>query len=59
MAKNYQVNAMIRFVNRMMARMIRCNIAPAGTYLLTVKGRKTGKEYSESLLTGSFDSDNI
>jgi hypothetical protein len=50
MAKQYQVNGMVRFVNRMIARMIRWNIAPAGTYLLTVRGRKTGKEYTAPVL---------
>ena len=43
MAKTYRVTPFIRFVNRMMARMIRWNIAPPHTYLLTVRGRKTGK----------------
>ena len=46
MAKQYQVNGRVRFVNRMMARMVRWNIAPARTYLMTVRGRKTGKPYS-------------
>ena len=46
MAKQYQVNSRVRFVNRMMARMIRWKIAPSSTYLMTVRGRKTGKPYS-------------
>ena len=46
MAKQYQVNGRVRFVNRMMARMVRWHIAPAATYLMTVRGRKTGKLYS-------------
>jgi deazaflavin-dependent oxidoreductase (nitroreductase family) len=46
MAKQYQVDGRVRFVNRMMAHMIRWNIAPAHTYLMTVLGRKTGKPYS-------------
>mgnify|MGYP001814207663 CR=1 FL=1 len=46
MAKQYQVDSRVRFVNRMMARMIRWHIAPARTYLMTVLGRKTGKPYS-------------
>ncbi|MFN2233902.1 MAG: nitroreductase/quinone reductase family protein, partial [Anaerolineales bacterium] len=46
MAKQYQVDGRVRFVNRMMARMIRWNIAPPRTYLMTVLGRKTGKPYS-------------
>ena len=46
MAKQYQVDSRVRFVNRMMARMIRWNIAPPRTYLMTVLGHKTGKPYS-------------
>jgi deazaflavin-dependent oxidoreductase (nitroreductase family) len=46
MAKEYRVDRRVIFVNRMMERMIRWNIAPARTYLLTVRGRKTGKPYS-------------
>ena len=46
MAKIYRVNVQIRFVNKMMTRMIRWNIAPPRTYLMTVRGRKTGKSYS-------------
>jgi deazaflavin-dependent oxidoreductase (nitroreductase family) len=46
MAKKYQVNRRIRFINRMMTRMIHWNIAPPRTYLMTVRGRKTGKLYS-------------
>lgn len=46
MAKKYSVNARVRFINRMMIRMIRWNIAPPRTYLMTVRGRKTGKLYS-------------
>lgn len=46
MAKQYQVNGRVRIINRMMTRMIRWNIAPARTYLMTVHGRKTGKPYT-------------
>ena len=46
LAKKYQVNFVVRFVNRMMARMIRGNMAPPRTYLLSVRGRKSGKFYS-------------
>jgi deazaflavin-dependent oxidoreductase (nitroreductase family) len=46
MAKKYQVNQWVRFVNSMMARMVRWNIAPKHTYLLTVPGRKSGKLYT-------------
>ena len=42
MAKTYRVTPIICFVNR----MIHWNIAPPRTYLLTVRGRKTGKPYS-------------
>ena len=46
MAKQYQVNRRVRFINRMMTRMIRWNIAPPRTYLMTVRGRTTGKPYT-------------
>ena len=46
MAKQYQVNGRVRLINRMMTRMIRWNISPARTYLMTVLGRKTGKPYT-------------
>jgi deazaflavin-dependent oxidoreductase (nitroreductase family) len=46
MSKVYQVTPIVRFVNRMMRLMIRLNIAPKGYYLLTVRGRKSGKLYS-------------
>ena len=46
MAKKYQVNGQVKFINKMMRFMIRVNIAPKGYYLLTVRGRKTGRPYS-------------
>ena len=46
MARKYHVNGAIRFINRMMTFMIRRNIAPPRTYLMTVRGRKTGKPYT-------------
>jgi deazaflavin-dependent oxidoreductase (nitroreductase family) len=46
MAKTYRVTPMIRFFNRLMRLMIRWNIAPPQTYLMTVRGRKTGNLYS-------------
>ena len=46
MSKKYQVNRQVRFVNRIMARLIRWNLAPPRTYLMTVYGRKTGQPYT-------------
>jgi deazaflavin-dependent oxidoreductase (nitroreductase family) len=46
MAKTYRVTPIIRFFNRLMRLMIRWNIAPPQTYLMTVRGRKTGNLYS-------------
>lgn len=46
MAKTYRVTPKVRFVNRLMRLMIRWNIAPSQTYLMTVPGRKTGNLYS-------------
>jgi len=46
MARTYKVEPMTRFVNRIMQALLRLNIGPANTYLLTVKGRKSGKPHS-------------
>ena len=46
MAKNYHVTPMVRFFNRLMRLMLRWNIAPPRIYLLTVRGRKSGKLYA-------------
>ena len=46
MAQKYQVNRQVRFVNRIMARLICWNLAPLRTYLMTVYGRKTGQPYT-------------
>jgi deazaflavin-dependent oxidoreductase (nitroreductase family) len=46
MARKYQVNGTVRFVNRIQVRLNRWNISPPGTYVLTVQGRKSGKPYS-------------
>ena len=53
MAKTYRVTPMVRFVNRLMRLMIRWNIAPAQTYLLTVPGRKSGNLYSTPVSLGN------
>ncbi len=46
MARTYQVNGMVRFVNQLTMHLMRWNIARPHAYLLTVRGRKTGKAYS-------------
>ena len=46
LAKAYQVTFGVRFVNRVMQTLLRLGLAPKGTYLLTVPGRKSGKLYS-------------
>jgi deazaflavin-dependent oxidoreductase (nitroreductase family) len=46
MAKQYEVTSSVRFVNKMMAGMVRLGIGPKNIYMLTVPGRKTGKLYS-------------
>ena len=56
MAKQYQVDSRVRIINRMMARMVRWHIAPAHTYLMTVRGRKTGKPYSTPVTLVERDS---
>jgi deazaflavin-dependent oxidoreductase (nitroreductase family) len=46
MAKTYQVNSGIRFFNRLFGAFIRLGIAPKSNYLLSVRGRNTGKRYA-------------
>ncbi len=46
MAKKYAVNSRVKFANRVMTRLIRWNLAPPRSYLMTVRGRKTGKLYT-------------
>jgi deazaflavin-dependent oxidoreductase (nitroreductase family) len=46
MAKTYQVNSMVKFVNRIMRTLVRFGIGPKQMYILTVRGRKSGKLYS-------------
>lgn len=46
MAKTYRVTPMLRLFNGIMKRLLPLGIAPPGMYLLTVRGRKTGKLYS-------------
>jgi deazaflavin-dependent oxidoreductase (nitroreductase family) len=43
MSKQYQVNSIVRLVNRVMIRLNRWGIAAPNSYVLTVRGRKTGK----------------
>ena len=50
MSKQYQVNSMVRLVNRVMIRLNRWGIAAPNSYVLTVRGRKTGNAYSAPVL---------
>jgi deazaflavin-dependent oxidoreductase (nitroreductase family) len=46
MTKSYHLTAPRRIVNTLMRAFLRIGIAPAATYLLTVRGRKTGTPHS-------------
>jgi deazaflavin-dependent oxidoreductase (nitroreductase family) len=46
MAKTYQVSSMVKTVNRIMRTLVRFGIGPKQTYILTVRGRKSGRPYS-------------
>lgn len=46
MSRTYQANSGRRFFNRFLSSMIRVGIVPKNFYMLTVRGRKTGKSYS-------------
>lgn len=50
MAKQYHVNSMVRFVNRVMMRLNKWGIAAPNSYVLTVRGCKTGKPYTAPVL---------
>lgn len=46
MAKQYRITGMTRFFNGLMGSLIRLGMMPASMYLLTVRGRKSGRLYS-------------
>jgi deazaflavin-dependent oxidoreductase (nitroreductase family) len=46
MAWAYRLGFWRRLVNRMVHALLRCGVSPPHTYLLTVRGRKTGQPYS-------------
>jgi deazaflavin-dependent oxidoreductase (nitroreductase family) len=46
MARQYQLTTPLRLVNAAGRVALRAGIGPPGAYLLTVRGRRTGKEYT-------------
>jgi deazaflavin-dependent oxidoreductase (nitroreductase family) len=46
MAWSYRLGFWRRWVNRMIGALLRLGVSPPHTYLLTVRGRKTGRSYS-------------
>jgi deazaflavin-dependent oxidoreductase (nitroreductase family) len=46
MSHTYRVNFQIRLINRLMQALVSHGLGPKQTYILTVKGRKSGKLYS-------------
>ncbi|MEI7845257.1 MAG: nitroreductase family deazaflavin-dependent oxidoreductase [Chloroflexota bacterium] len=46
MAKPFQRNFRVRLLNQIMITLIRLNMAPKGTHILSVQGRKSGRLYS-------------
>ncbi len=50
MSKQYQVNSMVRLTNRLTIRLNQWGIAAPNSYVLTVRGRRTGKAYSAPVL---------
>ena len=46
MAKKYSMTGQIRIINRLMKFGIRIGMVPKPAYILTVRGRKSGKQYS-------------
>lgn len=50
MAKTYHLGPARRFVNAVMSPLARAGLAGRHTYILSVRGRKTGKTYSIPVL---------
>jgi deazaflavin-dependent oxidoreductase (nitroreductase family) len=46
MAENYNLTRPRRILNALMRALLRLGVAPSGTYLLTVRGRRTGRPHS-------------
>lgn len=46
MPRDYRLTAPRRVLNTLMRALLRVGIAPRGTYLLTVRGRRTGTPHS-------------
>jgi deazaflavin-dependent oxidoreductase (nitroreductase family) len=46
MAATYRLGVARRFVNRLVRALLRVGLGPPRTYLLTVRGRKSGRLYS-------------
>lgn len=46
MSRSYRLTALRRFLNWLMRALLRLGLAPTGTYLLTVRGRRTGTPHS-------------
>ncbi len=46
MRREYRLSAWRRAVNALVRRLVNTPLAPPHTYLLTVRGRKTGRPYS-------------
>lgn len=56
MLRTYQVNSVVRIVNRLSRALIERGLGPKHRYCLTVRGRKTGKEYSAPVTLVEQDS---
>lgn len=46
MARTYRVTVIRRFGNRMMAGLLRLGLGPKSNYLLTTRGRKSGRRHT-------------
>ena len=46
MTRQYELTPVLRIVNRLMIALVRLGLGPRRTHLLTVRGRKSGREYT-------------
>jgi deazaflavin-dependent oxidoreductase (nitroreductase family) len=59
MAKTYKVTPIVRFINKIMGWAIRMGYGPERSYLLTVKGRKSGRLYTTPVSLIIDDNDRL
>ncbi len=55
MAKQYRASGMVRFSNGIVTAMIRSGLSPKNMYMLSTRGRKSGKTHSNPVTLVEMD----